>query len=121
MTELEKLNAERQPKEVQWHLVLNEALQAAADACQAHIDANPNDWYPCGFAWVNIRPARGKFVELLKQRGEGYTDTYYGGYTVYNPSKHHTQWMDAKEKGARAFLDVIKKYGIKGSVGTRMD
>lgn len=104
-----------------WAAVIKEAFEAAAEATQAHIDANPGVWYPCGFAWVNIKPARGKLVELLKDAGEGYTDSYYGGYTVYNPSKHHTQWMDAKEKGCRAFVEVLKKYGIKGTSCTRID
>ena len=122
MTELQKLFAEQQaPKAPDWDAVLNEAFAAAAEAAQEHIDANPDVWYPCGFAWANIKPARGKLVQVLKDRGEGYTDEFLGGYTVYNPSKNHTQWMDAKEKGARAFADVLRKHGIKASVGTRLD
>ena len=38
----------------------------------------------CGFAWINIKPTRGKFVKFLKDNNisEGKT-SYYGGYTDY--------------------------------------
>ena len=43
----------------------------------------------CGFAWINIKPARGKFVTWLKKAGIGRTDSYYGGYTVWAVSYTH--------------------------------
>lgn len=120
MSELDKLLAE--PKNpVDWVVILNEARAAAHEAAASHIDKHPNTWYPCGFAWVNIKPARGKLVDLLKLMGMGYTDTFLGGYTVWNPSENSTQWMDAKEEGAKAFAFVLRTHGIKCSVGTRMD
>ena len=33
----------------------------------------------CGFAWVNISPARGKFVNYLKKIGKGHK-SYQGGW-----------------------------------------
>ena len=33
----------------------------------------------CGFAWVNIKPARGGFVKFLKDNKIGRKDSYYGG------------------------------------------
>ena len=36
----------------------------------------------CGFAWVNISPARGKFVNYLKKLGKGHK-SYYGGWDYW--------------------------------------
>jgi hypothetical protein len=123
-TELQKLKAEKAPVK-DWAAIIANAFKQAAEAAAGKIEEDElmglNTWYPCGFAWVNIKPARGPLVAYLKSIGEGYTDEYYGGYTVYNPSKNHTQWMDAKKAGARAFADELKIAGIQCTVGTRMD
>ena|SRR5271167_472072 len=100
--------------------ILSEAQQAATEATIKHISENPNQWYPCGFAWVLIKPARGGFVNYLKKREIGNT-SYSGGYSVWNPSGHPTQWMDAKFEGATAFAKVLQKYGIKAYADQRMD
>lgn len=89
-------------------IAIDLALEKAALATQAYLDAHPNQWYPCGFAWVKIKPARGPLVKALKDRGIGRLDEGYGGLMVYNPSGNHTQCMDAKEAGARAFADFLK-------------
>ena len=100
--------------------IWKKAHQAAVDATAKTIAENPDQWYPCGFAWVRIRPARGKFVDFLKKIDAGYTSEE-GGYVVYNPSGHHTQWMDAKYDGARAFAEVLREHGIKAQAEQRMD
>lgn len=89
--------------------VLQEAQDAAKAACAAMIAENPGQWYPCGFSWVLIKPARGKLVAALKHFDIGRTSED-GGYTVYNPSGNPTQWMDAKMAGSRAYVEVLKKY-----------
>lgn len=101
--------------------IVNEAFIAAAEAAAKTIAENPGTWYPCGFAWVRIKPARGKLVSFLKDKKIGRTDEYEGGYVIYNPSHNPTQWMDAKADGARAFAQVLQKHGFKCSVETRMD
>jgi hypothetical protein len=103
-------------------IAIDMAMQKAAEATQAYLDAHPDNWYPCGFAWVNIKPARGALVKVLKDRGLARPGTY-GGLMVYNPSGNHTQCMDAKEAGARAFVDFMKPLypTYKISVGTRID
>ena len=100
-----------------------EAQLAAELAARRHISDNPGQWYPCGFAWVKIRPARGRFVEMCKDQDAGRTDEFNGGFVIYNPSGNPTQWMDAKEAGARAFVEVLKKHypTMKVIVETRMD
>ena len=103
--------------------IYREAQLAAELAARRHIQENPGVWYPCGFTWVRIRPARGRFVEMCKDQDVGRTDDYSGGFVIYNPSENPTQWMDAKEVGARAFVEVLKKYdpNMKATVETRMD
>jgi hypothetical protein len=90
--------------------VFREAELAAETATQQMIDENPGTWYPCGFSWVKIRPARGRFVEMCKQQDVGRTDDFEGGFQIYNPSHNSTQWMDAKMAGSRAFVAVLKKH-----------
>jgi hypothetical protein len=105
------------------------AQVAAALTAKTLIDTNPETWYPCGFAWVIIKPARGPLVEALKILGLGRTSET-GGFMVYNPSSNPTQWMDAKEAGARAFKDSLALFLLgqpatytkyKISLGSRMD
>jgi len=72
----------------------------------------------CGFAWVNISPARGPFVTYLKKIGVGHKG-YYGGYEV--SMRSGGQSIDKKEAEARAFVDVLAKYGIEASVQSRLD
>ena len=108
-------------EEAKIHAIINVALAAAGEATDKHIAENPGVWFPCGFASVNIKPARGPFVTWLKKHGVGHTDEYLGGYTIYNPSGNPTQWMDAKEKGARAFAAELKKFGLNCTVHARMD
>ena len=73
----------------------------------------------CGFAWVNIKPARGKFVKFLKDNNIGRKDSYYGGYTVWVSG--FGQSLDRKTAYARAFADVLTTNGIKAYSMSRMD
>ena len=103
-----------------------EAFEAAVDAAAKYETEHPGEWFPCGFAWVRIKPARGKFVEYLKSLEEktgriGYTDTYEGGFVVYNPSQNPTQAMYVKAAGANAFRDVLIANGIRCTAETRVD
>ena len=93
-----------------------EAQLAAELATRKMLNENPGVWFPCGFSWVKIRPARGRFVDMCKDQGVGHNDSYSGGFTIYNPSGNPTQWMDAKVAGARAFAEVLRKHYPKMSV-----
>ena len=73
----------------------------------------------CGFAWVNIKPARGKFVKYLKDNNIGRKDSYYGGWTVWVSG--FGQSMARKEDYARAFAGVLNEYGISANSMSRMD
>jgi len=72
----------------------------------------------CGFAWVTISPARGAFVNYLKSRQVG-SKGYYGGYEIW--VREFGQSVDRKAAFAGAFRDVLQKYGISASVGSRLD
>lgn len=80
------------------------------------------DGYPCGFATVTIRPARGEFVKWCKENKIGRIG-YNGGWTLssYECSSFKGQNMYVKEDGCRAFADFLKAHGLKASVTTRMD
>ena len=73
----------------------------------------------CGFAWVNIKPARGGFVKYLKENGIGRKDSYYGGWTVW--VSDFGQSIARKENYARAFAKVLGDYGITAYSMSRLD
>ena len=73
----------------------------------------------CGFAWVNIKPARGKFVKYLKDNHIGRKDSYYGGYTVW--VSDFGQSLARKESYARAFTKVLTDNGLTAYSMSRMD
>lgn len=100
---------------------LQEAQDAGVAAAEAHLKAIGGDNYPAGFAWVNIKPARGPWVTLLKELNIGRTDTYYGGYAIWGSQWSHCQNIDAKEAAAHAYAQVLRKYGVNCSVGSRWD
>ena len=100
--------------------LINQAFEAAKQECNSMIADNPGQWYPCGFASVVIRPARGPVVAALKEMGIG-SKAYGGGYSVWNPSGNPTQWMDAKYQGAIAFAKVLQAAGVDAQAECRMD
>ena len=73
----------------------------------------------CGFAWVNIKPARGKFVTWLKKADIGRKDNYYGGYTIW--VSEFGQSVTRKENYARAFAKVLGDNGITAYNMSRLD
>ena len=73
----------------------------------------------CGFAWINIKPARGKFVKFLKDNDIGRKDSYYGGYTIW--VSDFGQSVTRKENYARAFVKVLEENGLKAYAMSRMD
>lgn len=73
----------------------------------------------CGFAWVKIRPARGKFVNWLKKEGIGKIDIFEGGYMIWISA--YNQSLQKKEAYAEAFADVLYKNGIRAYAMSRMD
>jgi hypothetical protein len=73
----------------------------------------------CGFAWVKIRPARGKFVQFLKDKEIGSKDNYEGGYTIW--CHEFGQSLTRKEAFVGAFAEVLRNYGIDAYGQSRID
>lgn len=122
--------------------IFNEATAAADAAIVAYTEKYPAG--SCGFAWVIIRPARGKFIawcktqiedavakagsdsharQLARQQAElKYGDLgYTGGWSIWSPGFYSGQSMSAKEAGACAFAGVLYKHGIRAEMGSRID
>lgn len=99
-----------------------EIYKAARTAGNAAI-AGKADGYPCGFAWLNIKPARGPFIKYLKDNRIGRSDSYYGGYSLssYDCCSFNGQNMDVKEDGVQAFAYVLRENGVAATVHTRID
>ena len=74
----------------------------------------------CGFAWVTISPARGKFVNYLKKLGKGHK-SYYGGWDYWVSSSELGQSIERKEAYATAFANVLKEWGINAMMMSRLD
>ena len=74
----------------------------------------------CGFAWVNISPARGKFVNYLKKLGKGHK-SYHGGWDYWVSSSELGQSITRKEAYATAFAKVLKEWGINAMMMSRLD
>lgn len=99
--------------------IIAAAKEAAVKATDAYL-AEGHHWFPCGFAWVIIRPARGPVVNALRASGDG-SKAHGGGFQVWNPSKNHTQSMEALYAGAKAYAEVLKANGIDAYADNRMD
>ena len=80
-------------------------------------------WYEedgvCGFAWVKIRPARGKFVNWCKKNNIGRKHSFETGYTIW--ISDYNQSMQKKEIYAEAFAKVLQDNGIFVYAMSRMD
>lgn len=96
------------------------AVAQAQEATAQSIAKYGESPFGCGFAWVDINPAKGEFVKYLKSLGVG-GKGYPKGYSIWNPSGSYTQDMDAKYAGARAFAQVLRDNGINAVEGCRLD
>lgn len=104
--------------------IVDEAEKAAKDAENSYVETylNGEDQFPCGFAYVVVKPARGKLVNELKKRDVGYVASWGGGgYHVWNPSHSHFQNVDCKYAAAQAYAKVLQKYGFNAVADSRWD
>jgi hypothetical protein len=100
--------------------LLYRAQVEATAATEKHLKDYPNEWYPCGFAWVIIKPARGPLVSAMKARGIG-DKAYNGGWQYWNPSRNGTQCMRALMAGAEAYAERLRKEGFDAHADCRID
>lgn len=73
----------------------------------------------CGFSWINVKPANGKFAKYLLKLGIARKDSYYGGVCIW--VSDYNQSMQRKEAYAHAFAKVLHDNGIKAYASSRMD
>ena len=101
--------------------IKNEAEVAANLAQATYLKQHGEDAY-CGFAWVNVYVDRtnSKIAkELLKI---GFKKDYRPKcLNLWGPGAYHGQSMSVLEEGARAYADVLKKYGFRAYAGSRAD
>lgn len=101
--------------------ILDYAKKEADKAAIVSLLGDQIDAY-CGFAWVKITPARGKFINYLKANKIGHSG-YSGGWeigcSVYNP--HPTQSMTFNEIVSRAFANALREHGINAYMQSRAD
>ena len=75
----------------------------------------------CGFASTKIYGVRGNTKLGKAFKAAGIEKDYSGAYSIWNPSGHPGQSMDAKEVGAQACAQVFKNYGFRAYMDSRAD
>ena len=100
----------------------NKCLEAAKEAA----DKSKPDMF-CGFAHVNIKPARGPFVSYLKSIGKG-DSGWPSGYDISfysllpeNHEHHCTQSMTVRENVCLAVVEVLRNNGVNARMRSRAD
>jgi hypothetical protein len=100
------------------------ARAAATTAEQAFITQHGEPMY-CGFAWVNVRCAKGNTKLGKLQRAEleanGFRKSYTGGMDLWSAGSYNGQSMDIKEEGARAYAEVLRANGMDAYMMSRAD
>lgn len=72
----------------------------------------------CGFAWVDVFPARGAFITWCKKNGHG-RKGYPSGYTFWTSTP--CQSYERKMAYAHAFAGVLAENGIRAYANGRLD
>lgn len=73
---------------------------------------------PCGFAWVNLKPANSAFAKWLKAEC-GWRKSHEGGITMW--VHYFNQSAQKKEAYAYAYAKVLRDAGFNAYAGSRLD
>lgn len=96
--------------------------QQAADKAQSDWLAQHGDGAYCGFAWVDVRVDRTNSKEAKALAKMGFEKSWRPKTMQYwKPGKYNGQSMDIHEEGARAYAEVLRKYGFNAYMGSRAD
>ena len=104
---------------------LAEGIQAGKEAIPEPMEViGKNEYYfvdagPCGFAWLEIRPARGPLVTYIKKSGQGYYSSYSRAY-IYTIHQFG-QSLTRKEAMADRMAEYLRKCGYNVYAGSRID
>ena len=101
--------------------IKNEA-ELAANLAQADFLHKHGEMAYCGFAWVDVYVSRtnSKEAKLLKEIGFK-RDYKPKCLNLWKPGNYNGQSMDVLEAGARAYAEVLSKYGFRAYMGSRAD
>lgn len=104
--------------------IFEKACKAAQESSD-YAEATTDHWYPCGFAWINIKPARGPFISWCRKNAIG-GKAYEGGwnitsYAVCRQTATWSQSMVVKSAGVDAAVRVLRENGINAYPCNRMD
>ena len=75
----------------------------------------------CGFASTKIYGVKGNTKLGKAFKSAGIDKDHTGAFSIWNPSNHPGQSMDAKEVGAEACSSVWRQYGFKSYMESRAD
>ena len=99
----------------------NEA-EVAANLAQAAFLKQHGEMAYCGFAWVDVFVARTNSKEAKALAEIGFKKSYRPKtMNLWSPGAYKGQSMDVLEAGARAYADVLSKYGFRAYMGSRAD
>jgi hypothetical protein len=95
---------------------------AAANQAQQILLAQRGDTLYCGFAWVNVYVDRTNSREAKELLKIGFRKDYRPKCLCFwKPGSYGGQSMDVHEEGARAYAEVLSKYGFRAYAGSRPD
>jgi len=100
------------------------AAQAAAEAHEKTLPPENKRGLDCGFAWVDIKPARGPFITWCRKNAKGERKDYGGGgWQIWSSVFQNipTQSVSTKYAAAEAFAQVLRDSNINAFAGSRLD
>ena len=94
----------------------------AADKAQSDWLAEHGDGAYCGFAWVEVQVPRTNSREAKALEKIGFKKSWRPRrMDMWKPGAYNGQSMDVHEQGARAYAEVLEKYGFNAYAGSRAD
>lgn len=107
-------------RDAEFQTLFSNAVDAGILASNDFLHSHPGYRGPCGFAWVDVKPANSGFAKWLVANGHARKGAY-GGVTIWIGKFLSTQCIDTKEKFAYAMASVLFAAGIRASADSRMD
>jgi len=94
----------------------------AADKAQSDAIADGREDGYCGFGWVEVYVDRTNSREAKALEKMGFSKSYKPRrLDIWKPGAYNGQSMTIHEIGARAYAEVLKKYGFRAYMGSRAD
>ena len=103
-------------------LAIKNEAEVAANLAQATFLQQHGEMNYCGFAWVNVYVERTNSKAAKELLSIGFKKDYVPKrLNLWSPGNYKGQCMATLEAGARAYADVLNKYGIRAYAGSRPD